>query len=321
MIKKKLNLGMILMSVAGLLFLIILIGLMLFCLNLNSKCVKLEKSNAQYQKENEEKQKEIDGLKAQMKELNEQIIEKDAELMQQSTEEGQATIAPSRGSSSFSHQQLTPGAVLSEQEVSGNYDVYFQEQVIERGDEVFQRIMGKSYQDNDHIGLDQLRYLKLIHYNFNHEIQVGEMIVNAALAQEILSIFKELFMNEYEIQSVFLIDNYWQPGMTGDEADTASIDQNNTSCFNYRPVTGGSTLSDHAYGRAIDINPQQNPYINAAGGYSHTNAAPYIDRSSGLPHMITDGDVCDTIFEKYGFSWGGLWTGPIDYQHFYKKAN
>ena len=311
--RKKIDLGIILTAVMGLVFLIILTGLMLFCLRLNSKYSKLKEENTQYQTE-------IQGLKAQIQELNEQITEKDAEMMQQNTQDVQATIAPSRGDSSFSFQNLSPGDILSEQQVSGNRDVYFQEQVIERDDAVFQRIMGKSYQDNENIGLEQLRYLKLIHYNFNHEIQVGEMIVNAELAQDVLNIFKELFEQEYEIQSVYLVDNYWQAGMTGDEADTASIEQNNTSCFNYRPVTGGSTLSDHAYGRAIDINPQQNPYINASGGYSHTNAAPYIDRSSGLPHVIIDGDICDSIFEKYGFSWGGLWTGPIDYQHFYKKA-
>lgn len=76
--------------------------------------------------------------------------------------------------------------------------------------------------------------------------------------------------------------------------------------------------------RAIDLNPQQNPYVwyNSSGqaSWSHQNANAYIDRSCGDPHVIVQGDTCYNIFTKYGFSWGGLWGNPIDYQHFEKKA-
>ena len=100
------------------------------------------------------------------------------------------------------------------------------------GDSVYNRIYGKSYYENKNIGLQDLRYLKMLHYNFNHEIQVGEMIVNAAISRDVLSVFQELFAAEYEIQSMRLIDDYWTGD--GDSSDSNSIDNNNTSAFCYR---------------------------------------------------------------------------------------
>lgn len=187
-------------------------------------------------------------------------------------------------------------------------------------DDVYQRINGKSYRDNPDIGLEDLRYLKMLHYNYDHQIQVGEMIVNAQLADEICSIFMELFQNEYEINSMYLVDNYWAGD--GDSTDYASIDENNTSAFNYREQTGGGALSNHAYGCAIDINPMENPYVYFEGDtptWSHSNADPYIDRTTGAEHVITHEDLCYQIFSKYGYSWGGDWSNPKDYQHFEKR--
>ena len=86
--------------------------------------------------------------------------------------------------------------------------------------------------------------MKMLHYNFEGEIQVGELIMNERLADDILEIFQELFENQYQIQSMYLVDNYW----TGDgiASDSASIDENNTSAFNYRQSVAGAELSNHA---------------------------------------------------------------------------
>ena len=73
------------------------------------------------------------------------------------------------------------------------------------------RIHAVSYThlENNDIGLADLRYLKVLHYNFNGNVQVGEVIVNAQLAEDFLSAFKSLYEEHYEIQSMYLIDNYW----------------------------------------------------------------------------------------------------------------
>lgn len=98
------------------------------------------------------------------------------------------------------------------------------------------------------ISYDDLRYVHIRHYNFEGNPAEGELICNKAIAQDLTEIFYELYCNEYQLEKVLLIDEY-------DGDDTASMEDNNTSCFNYRPVEGTSSLSKHALGLAIDINP------------------------------------------------------------------
>ena len=215
-------------------------------------------------------------------------------------------------------ESIPAGTVLEAEDIDwNNLSQYFM--AYEISDEVYHYINDKSYRENENVSLADLRYMKLLHYNFDHELQVVELIVSSELQEDYIGIFKELFAAEYEIQSMYLPDRYW----TGDptDTDTASIDDNNTSCFLYRPATGSSKLSMHSYGRAIDINPQQNPYVSYRTGepvWEHENANDYIDRTTGLPHVITEEDICYQIFVKYGFEWGGEWTNIKDYQHFEK---
>lgn len=197
---------------------------------------------------------------------------------------------------------------------------YFSAYEIVEGDPVYQRINEKSYRQNTDIGLDELTYFKMLHYNFDGEIQVGELIMNSGLKEDILEIFQELFEHQYQIQSMYLVDNYW----TGDgiTSDNASIDQNNTSAFNYRQSTASAELSNHAFGRAIDINPLQNPYIwyNEDGTPDeYYRDEKYMDRSLDDPHIIDHDDLCCRLFLERGFTWGGDWVNPIDYQHFEKR--
>ncbi len=162
---------------------------------------------------------------------------------------------------------------------------------------------------------DELRYLHILHYNFEGEVAEGELICNQAIAADLVDIFYELYRNEYQIEKVLLIDEY-----SGD--DTASMEDNNTSCFNYRVVEGSTSLSKHALGLAIDINPYYNPYItyDKQGGMhvSPESAALYADRSVDFPYKIDENDLCYKLFVKHGFTWGGNWNSVKDYQHFQK---
>ena len=94
-----------------------------------------------------------------------------------------------------------------------------------------------------------------------------------------------------------------------------SIDADNTSAFNCRPATGSTRWSEHAYGRAIDLDPLENPYVSG-GTTSHPASRRYLDRSLRLPGMIHPGDVVARAFAAEGWGWGGLWNGTRDYQHF-----
>lgn len=167
------------------------------------------------------------------------------------------------------------------------------------------------------ISYEDLRYLNIRYYDFNGEIQTGELICNKNIAQDLIEIFYQLYLNEYQIEKIRLIDEY-----NGD--DTASMLDNNTSCFNYRVVDGTSSLSKHAIGCAIDINPFYNPYVvYNKNGSGETYISPegseiYADRSQNFPYKIDENDLCYKLFTEHGFTWGGNWNSCKDYQHFQK---
>lgn len=208
------------------------------------------------------------------------------------------------------------GQVIDKKEIVFDELVkYFQGHEI--SGEVYARINGKSYVENSDITLSQLRYLTVLHYNYNHEIQAGELIVNEELADDFANIFLQLFESGYEINSMRLIDDFWMGD--GIASDTESIKNNNTSAFCYRQIFGGSGLSNHAKGCAIDINPMENPYVSYSNGepvWFPEYSKDYIERKPSEPHVITDEDLCYEIFTEYGFTWGGDWETPKDYQHF-----
>jgi len=208
------------------------------------------------------------------------------------------------------------GSMIKASEVDfNNLSMYFQSCSIPMNDNVYNRINEKSYADNPNIPLSQLRYIKVLHYNYNGEIQVGELIVNAEIAEDCKNIFKELFQYKYQINSIRLIDDYWTEN--AESADNNSMSANNSSAFCYRVKTGGSSLSNHALGYAVDINPVQNPYVSGTMVLPSEGEA-YVNRDNGHTHMIDHDDICYKIFKKYGFTWGGDWNKPKDYQHFEK---
>ena len=217
---------------------------------------------------------------------------------------------------------LQAGTVIPENQFNAsNPGLYFTAVPIEVGDDVYQRINGKSYRENDDISLADLRYLKMVFRNYDGQAEVGEMIVNAGLTEDVLQIFQELFQDGYQICQMHLVDNYWTG--EGISTDEASVEADNTSCFNYRKATNSTNLSNHAMGYAIDLNPMENPYVlfsdDGTATVYHSNAEPYkTDRSSAEPHVITHDDTAYQVFSAHGFSWGGDWSSLKDYQHFEK---
>lgn len=168
------------------------------------------------------------------------------------------------------------------------------------------------------ITLDELRYVHILHYDFEGRSREGELICNEGIAQDLTEIFYELYRNEYQLEKVLLIDAY-------DGDDIASMEDNNTSCLNYRPVEGSTVLSRHALGLAIDINPLYNPYVGYTDAGEETVSPPsaeaYADRSASFPYKIDESDLCYKLFLQHGFTWGGNWNNVKDYQHFQKALD
>ncbi len=180
-------------------------------------------------------------------------------------------------------------------------------------------VTGTSYPADgaSEVTIDDLRYVGIKYVDFNGTVQAGELMANRAIAQDLVEIFSELYESGYQLERVVLIDNYG-----GD--DTASMSANNTSCFNYRVVEGSSSLSKHAYGLAMDVNPYYNPYVvfgKGEGGSDYVSppgSDAYADRSASFAYKIDENDLCYRLFKEHGFTWGGDWNSCKDYQHFQK---
>lgn len=172
------------------------------------------------------------------------------------------------------------------------------------------RMRGVSYPEGAEIKLSDLRYLRLSYVDFDGKDQVGEMVCNLKISDDLLAIFQALYEARYPIRSIRLIDDF-----EGD--DEASMAADNSSCFNYRTKTGMRSLSKHALGLAVDINPLENPYVRPSR-VRPSDGTEYADRSKDFPHKIDTNDLCYKLFREHGFSWGGTWRSVKDYQHFEK---
>lgn len=187
----------------------------------------------------------------------------------------------------------------------------------EINDEIFNRMQGKSWKANCPLDRSELRYLRLLHRNAEGVPQRGEIIVNVAIADKVLSIFKQLYSEGYRIERIVLIDNY-------DADDEKSMQANNTSSFNFRYMTGSTKkISKHGLGLAIDINSLYNPYVkkNHDGTWhiEPASAKEYAferDSRKDIPYKIDRNDLAYKLFKEAGFEWGGDWRSVKDYQHF-----
>lgn len=204
---------------------------------------------------------------------------------------------------------LPAGTVLKAEELppDGVSNFFYSETI---SDKVFKRMKGVSYRKGCPVKRQELRYVRVLHRGFGGETHIGELVCNKMIAEDMVEVFKLLYEKEYPIEKMLLVDEYG-----GD--DEASMEDNNTSCFNFRPISGTSTLSNHAYGLAIDINPLYNPYITP-DGYEPKNAGDYIDRTEDTPYKITSDDPCYLAFAERDYEWGGWWSEVQDYQHFEK---
>ena len=179
--------------------------------------------------------------------------------------------------------------------------------------EVMDYIKGVSYpaEDTDVITPGDFRYVHVLHIGADGNVHSGELIVNKKIAGDITDIFIKLYEAGYRIEKIKLIDEY-----NGD--DDLSVQDNNTSSFNFRFVAGSKHLSKHSLGMAIDINPLYNPYI--VNGKVADWGAPYTDRTKDFPYKMTKDDLCVKLFKQHGFKWGGdCWKNTLDYQHFEKN--
>jgi len=159
------------------------------------------------------------------------------------------------------------------------------------------------------VALADLRYLTVTFVGFDGRAHTGELLVHAEVAEDLIDVFAALHAARFPLEEVRVID--------APELDLPPTgDGNVTSAFVCRPTVGGSRWSEHAYGRAIDINPFHNPYVRRDLIIPEL-AGSFVDRSDVRPGMIVPGDVVTDAFAAIGWGWGGDWTGAAtDPMHF-----
>jgi poly-gamma-glutamate synthesis protein (capsule biosynthesis protein) len=127
------------------------------------------------------------------------------------------------------------------------------------------------------------------------------------VAAKVDRVFGQLLAAGFPFRQVALVDRW------GGDDDAAMADDATTG-FNCRPVAGTSRWSQHAYGKAIDVNPVENPSVTG-GVPSPPAGAAFLDRRQVRPGMLTSGGVGVRAFAGIGWGWGGRWRSSKDWQH------
>jgi len=155
--------------------------------------------------------------------------------------------------------------------------------------------------------LENLRLVDVYYYGFDEKLHKGQVVVHKEVVLDIIEIFEFIRESHFPIEKVVPISKYgW--------SDEKSMQDNNTSAFNYRFISGSRVISNHAAGLAIDINPALNPYIK--NGDSLPKNCTYDTTKAGT---ISSGSLLVKEFKQRGWQWGGDWKSLKDYQHFEKK--
>ncbi len=156
----------------------------------------------------------------------------------------------------------------------------------------------------------RLRRIRLTYWGFDARAHTGALVVHAEVAGDAVRVFRRLYAARFPIRRLRPVDAYG-----GD--DRRSMAADNTSGFNCRYVVGPGPRrwSAHAYGKAIDVNPVENPYLERGNVHPAAGAA-YVNRANVRPGMAVPGAVLVCAFEQAGWSWGGRWSRTPDYQHF-----
>ena len=157
------------------------------------------------------------------------------------------------------------------------------------------------------VPISDLRYLNVSHWTMDRRVATGEVIVHKHATGATVGVFADLFELGFPIAQMRRVDDFAAN-------DDASMAANNTSAFNCRKVAGTDTWSEHAYGRAIDVNPVQNPYVRGSTVQPAAGRA-YLDRSAYRPGMLIAGRPEVAAVKRHSWGWGGDWQASKDYQH------
>jgi hypothetical protein len=201
--------------------------------------------------------------------------------------------------------ELNPRSIVTVDELPPPVDGAFHSAVERVPPEVLAR---STWTDACPVALADLRYVTVSFRGFDGRTHTGELLVNADAASAVVTVFARLFEAGFPIERMRVT--------SAAELNAAPTgDGNTTSAFVCRPVRGQTSWSQHAYGRAVDVNPFLNPYVKGNVVLPEL-ATAYRDRTRGLPGMIIARGPVVRAFTAVGWSWGGDYRTLKDYMHF-----
>lgn len=165
------------------------------------------------------------------------------------------------------------------------------------------------------VSLSQLRLLTVSHWGYDGRVHDGQLVVNQGAAAPLERVFRRLYELRFPIRHMLLADAYGPArGQPADGDVTGSFECRQAVPSPCTGGTGTGSWSQHAYGKAVDLNPVENPYVGCGMTRDQT-ALSYLDRSRVRRGMVTPAVV--DAFRSVGWGWGGSWSGSTkDYMHF-----
>lgn len=215
-------------------------------------------------------------------------------------------LGPERSSAQPRHDVAAPSAIPLA--LVSAAPASFHARVRKIDDEIRSR-MGTSWMPGCPVAIQDLRVIEMTFWSFDGRIQTGELMVHRRYVDDVLGVFRSLFEARFPIERMVLANGYM-----GNDPPLAL--RNNTAGFNCRKSVGDGTWSEHAFGRAVDINPDQNPYVSPSGRVEPPFGRPWLDRTRNDPAMIRSGDVVVRAFRAIGWRWGGTYRRSKDWMHF-----
>jgi hypothetical protein len=171
------------------------------------------------------------------------------------------------------------------------------------------RMRGNSWHRGCPVRIKRLRLLRLSFHGFDGERHIGRLVAHRDAVDALRRTLRSMWRHGFKVRRMKLVDRYGG-------SDRRSMRRNNTSAFNCRKVSGTDHWSQHAFGRAIDINPVQNPYVRSDGTVIPRKGERFANRSRHHKGMIHAGGNTVRAFSRNGWGWGGYWSSSKDYQHF-----
>jgi hypothetical protein len=158
------------------------------------------------------------------------------------------------------------------------------------------------------VGRSGLRRVEVNFHGFDHHVHRGLLVVNADVAASVAAVLTRLFDRGFPIRRMRPIEEY-----AGDDA--ASMRADNTSAYNCRRAAQANASprrSPHANGRAIDLDPYENPWVDPRCGCWRPSAR-FAHHRSGAG-VVVRGGVAWTVFTRAGWIWQD--SATTDFQHF-----